>query len=301
MVTSRATIEKIRKIIEKHYAMMTVSVLGAQVFSGDELRKLEEAGIDTSNRESMLAAVYYHNFINNPLSKLSPQNLKEMRMQQNHPGMKPESAATKYSVESINDRTKQFIDKLKADVSTRLENIIRENNDQYKFNALNDPERTSIADDLMKESSLGKVKQRLRDSSKDGNRDWQRVALTEMSNAIGIGSVDRIAQDNAGADLEDIYVYRVIVGDALTCKFCRRFYGDVGDAPKLYRLSTLLANGSNYGPSSSWKPVVGATHPNTRTSQIIELRPGYAVLPGGSVTYIGLSKWRDYIKETIVD
>lgn len=301
MVTSRETLEKIRRIIAKHYSMLTVSVLGAKVFNEEELAKLRAEGVDTSNPDSILSAVYYQNFINNPLSHTSPATLKQMLAQQKQPGIKPTSPATEYSVSSINDRAKQFIDKMSADVSTRIENMVRDNNDTFKFKAMNDPERSDFANDLMKESSLGKVKQRLRDSSHDGNRDWMRIALTEMSNAIGIGSVDRIAEDNAGKDLEDVYVYRVIVGDSLTCKFCRKFYGNVGHAPKLYRLSTLLANGSNWGPSSTWQPVVGATHPNTRTSQIIELRPGYKVLPGGSVTYIGLDKWHDYIQEALVD
>jgi hypothetical protein len=300
MVTSRETLEKIRRIIEKHYSMMTVSVLGSQVFTKDELKRMQDVGIDTSNRESLLSAIYYHNYINNPISKHSPKNLKEMRAQQSTE--KPNTAETRYSVQSVNDRTKQFIDKLAVDTTTRIENIVRANNDAYKFDTINNPGRTSIAEELIKESSLGKVKQLLRDTSKDGNRDWQRVALTEMSNAIGIGSVDRIASDNKGMALEEVFVYRVIVGDAITCKFCRKFYGDVGDAPKVYRLSTLLANGSNYSlPQAAWKPVAGATHPNTRTSQVIELKPGFQVLPGGSVTYIGLAKWIPYVKDVVVD
>ena len=85
------------------------------------------------------------------------------------------------------------------------------------------------------------------------------------------------------------------------CKFCRRFYGDVGQSPKVYKLSSLLANGSNYGlKTDQWKPVVGATHPNTRTSQIIELKPGFQVSAGGKVTYIGREKWNDYLNSVLI-
>lgn len=302
MVLSREVIEKIRKIIERNYSQFTISMLGKSVFSKEEIKQMEAAGLDVTNKDSFLSMVYYHNFINNPVNANSPTSVEDMKAQQSQDGVKPTGEANDYTVGNLNDKAKQYIDKLKTDVVTRIEGFIRDNNDAYKFDALQNLNRDEALDNLVKESSLGRVKQKLRDSAKDANRDWQRVALTEMSNAIGIGSVDRIVTDNRTADLDDIYVYRVIVGDALTCKYCRKFYGDVGQAPKLYRLSTLLANGSNYGlKTESWKPVSGATHPNTRTSQVIELKPGFAVRPGGSVTYIGLAKWADYIHEVLVE
>lgn len=302
MVLSKTVLEKIRKIIEQNYAQFTVSMLGKAVFSKEELKQMQAAGIDIANKESFLSMAYFHNFINNPINENSPTSVEDMKAQQSQPGIKPTGEANDYTVDNLNDKAKQYIDKLRMDVVTRIEGFIRDNNDAYKFDALANLDREDAIDTLVKESSLGRVKQKLRDSNKDANRDWQRVALTEMSNAIGIGSVDRIVTDNRGTDLDDVFVYRIIVGDALTCKYCRRFYGDVGEPPKLYRLSTLLGNGSNYGvKSDAWKPVSGATHPNTRTSQVIELKPGFAVNPGGSVSYIGLAKWNDYIHEVLVE
>lgn len=302
MVISREALAKIREIIDRHYTQFSISMLGRSVFTESELKEMKAAGIDTSNSDSFLSMVYFHNFINNPRGPNAPTSVEDMKGQQSQADIKPTGEANEYTVDNLNDKAKQYIDKLKTDVVTRLEGFIRDNNDAYKFDALQNLDRDVALDNLIKESSLGRVKQKLRDSSKDANRDWGRIALTEMSNAIGIGSVDRIVTDNRGSDLDDIYVYRVIVGDALTCKYCRKFYGDVGEPPKLYRLSTLLANGSNYGlKTDSWKPVSGATHPNTRTSQVIELKPGFMVRPGGSVTYIGLAKWKDYIHEVLVE
>jgi len=301
MVISKETIEKIREIIDKHYNRLTISILGRSVFTPNELRDMEAAGIDTSNKDSLLSMVYYHNFINNPLGREAPTSVEDMKIQQSQEGAKPVGEAHDYTTENLNDKTRQLIEKLKMTVAARIEGFIRDNNDSYKMNALQNLDRTEFLDTLVKESSIGKVKQLLRDSAKDGNRDWQRIAITEMSNAIGIGSVDRIVTDNKTADTDDIYVYRIVVGDSLTCKYCRRFYGEPGAAPKLYRLSTILSNGSNYGlKPDAWKPVAGATHPNERCSQIIELKPGFAVQPGGSVTYIGLAKWHDYIQEVLV-
>lgn len=301
MVTRKATIEEIRQIIEKKYAQLTISVLGRGVFSPEELQRLEDAGIDTSNRQSLLSLVYNHNFINHPVDIDSPQDIKDMERQQAVTGLKPEGEAAEYTTTNINDKTRQYIEKMKLDAMTRLEAIIRENNDAYKMDALKNLDRSPMFDEMIKESTLGKVKQALRDTAKDANRDWTRVALTEMSNAIGISSVDRIVSDNMSSDLDDIYVYRLTVRDSKTCKYCNRFYNDSRDgSPKLYRLSTLLSNGSNFGKKpDSWMPVAGATHPNERCSQTIELKPGWKLLVGGKVTYIGLDKWRDYINEKL--
>lgn len=302
MVTSQATIDRIKRIINKHYSRLVLSVLGRDTLNEQELQQLRDAGYDTSNNDSLLALAYYHNFINAPVDQQSPTSVEDMKGQQSVTGLKPQGEAHEFTTTHLNETAKQYVEKMKLDVSTRIENIIRQNNMDYKFDALQNLNRTDEADQLVKESSLGKVKQRLRDTSKDANRDWQRVALTEMSNAIGAGSVDRIVSDNKDKDSDDVYVYRVIVGDALTCKWCRKFYGDIGQSPKIYRLSTILANGSNFNvPKDQWKPVAGATHPNTRTSQIIELKPGFMVKPGGQVTYIGLEKWKDYIQENLVD
>lgn len=296
MVTKRETIEKIREIIQKHYARLVVSVLGNQVLSTKELAELRSLGVDTSNNDSLLSLVYNHNFINHPVDDISPRSVEDMKGQQSVSGLVPKGEAHSYTIENINDKTKQHIDKLKIDMMTKIEGIIRENNDSYKMNALQNLDRPDEFDDLVKESSLGKLKQKLKDTSKEGSRDWTRVAITEMSNAIGIASVDRIVSDNATKELDDVYVFRITVKDSKTCKWCRRFYDDQDGSPKLYRLSTLLDNGSNYGKKTdAWGPVIGATHPNERCSQMIELKPGYALQSDGSVSYIGLDKWNQYI------
>lgn len=297
MVTNRLTIEKIREIIRKHYSRLAISVLGNTVFSEKELKELQSLGIDTSNPDSLMSMVYYHNFINHPVDEVSPGSVEDVRDQQRVTGLKPQGEAHDYTVENINDKTKQLIEKMKLDVMTRVESTIRDNNDAYKMDALQNLDRTDILDELTKESTLGKLKQKLRDTSGDGNRDWTRIAVTEMSNAIGLGSVDRIVSDNRDTNLEDIYVFRITVKDAVTCKWCRRFYNDSDGSPKLYKLSTLMSNGTtNIGKKTdAWQAVIGSTHYHERCSQMIELKPGWALNGDGSVRYIGLDKWKAYI------
>tara|TARA_R110000868_G_C10973188_1_gene771552 strand:+ start:87065 stop:87973 length:909 start_codon:yes stop_codon:yes gene_type:complete len=300
MVTNKATLDKIRKIIEKHYARLTISVLGKAVYSQSELDQFRALGIDTNKDDSFLELVYNHNFINPATEPDAPTSVEDMKIQQKMIGMVPQGEAHEYAVESLNEKTKQLIEKLRMNITSSVEGIIYQNNDEYKNDALQNLKRTFESDQLVKESSLGKVKQKLKELSGQANRDWQRVALTEMSNAVGVGSVDRIVSLNASKDLDEVYVYRVIVGDEKTCKYCRRFYQDADGSPKVYKLSTLLGNGTNYGKKTdAWQAVVGATHPNTRTSQIIELPSGWKVDPGGKMSFIGVDEFPEYIQNKL--
>lgn len=296
MVISKQTLQRIKEIIDKHYASLTISTLGSSVFTKDELKQLKLLGIDTSNKDSFLELVYNHNFINEQGKLDVPVSTPEMKNQQKIPGIKPVGEAHNYSAEHLNSNSRHLVDKLRNDVKSRMEGIIRDTNNSYKFNALQNLYRTGESDELVKESTIGKLKQQLRDFSSEPNRNWDRIVRTEMSNAVGMGSVDRIVSENKDKSIDDVYVYRIVVADGALCKYCRRFYVDSDGSPKVYKLSTLLNNGSNYGKKADqWRPVSVATHPNERCSQIVELRPGWAVKPGGAVTFISLDKWQEYI------
>lgn len=301
MVTSKKVLEKIREIVDKHYNRIIISFLGSKSLNNAQLKKLREAGFDTDKPDSLLKLIYNQNFINPVGTPNAPTSIQDMKSQQKVPGITPQGEAHEYAIESLEDTTKQYIEKLKMDVTTRIESIIRENNTLYRMDALQNLDRAFETDQLIKESSLGKVKQKLRDTAKEANRDWQRVAITEMGNAIGAGSVDRIVSQNPNKELKEVFVYRKTVNDSKTCKFCRKFYNDTtDDSCKLYRLSTLLGNGTNYGlKTDQWRPVIGSTHPNSRTSPIVEVPPGWAIKSGGGLTYIGLAKWSSYIQNKL--
>lgn len=301
MIISLETLRKIRKIIDSRYNTLTISVLGNSVFTPEELRELRNAGIDTSNQDSFLDLVYNHNYLNQMGKTTNPVSVDEMQKQQAMPSIKPIGEAHIAAVEHLNENAKQSIEKLKQDMTSRVEGLIRSVNQDYKHDALQNLTRLDVEDEIVKESMVGKIKRDLRDYSTEPFRNWDRIVRTEISNAIGAGSVDRIVTDNKEKAISDVYVYRINPNDSATCKYCRSFYIDGDGSPKVYRLTSLLANGSNYGKKApAWQGVSGATHPNCRDSQILELRRGWKVLPGGSVTFIGYDKWDEYISRKVV-
>ena len=71
------------------------------------------------------------------------------------------------------------------------------------------------------------------------------------------------------------------------CKSCMRFWFlPDGITPRVYKLSELMANGSNIGKKQAdWLPTVSNTHPNER-HLMLEVPIGWG-FKGGAISYIG--------------
>lgn len=94
----------------------------------------------------------------------------------------------------------------------------------------------------------------------DWARDFDRIARTELQNAANDASATKIARDNEG---DDPLVYKMPRRDA--CRYCVALYLHEGDfeRPRIFRLSTLVANGTNIGRRvAQWKPTKNVAHPN---------------------------------------
>lgn len=299
MIVSKKTLEKIKKIIENNYRGLLISITGPSVLSEEELLVLKRAGYDVKDKDSLLSLIYYNNVINDLSSQMGPISILEMQKQQQ---AKPSDAMHRAVEEHLNENFAQVVEKLKSDVQAKTEGLIRDYNITHRNKVVQNKDRPKEIDKLVKQSSVGGLKEVLRDSLEGSEKDFERLAITETSNALGMGSVDRIVAQNKDKKHSEIYVYRIPVNDALLCKFCRKFYLDGDESPAVYRLSQILNNGSNYGKKSiDWKAVSGATHPNERCSGILELRPGWKVTPGGKVDFIGYEGWKEYISSKIRD
>lgn len=296
MVIKNDTIERIRAIVEKGYNRLAIAILGRK--NVPESVKAQFPNLDS---KSLLQAAYYHNFINEAGKEGIPQSLQEMERQQGQPGAIPRGEAHEAAVDFVNSNIYQLLQKHKAEVEAQVIGFIRDNNNRYKNDALQNLDRSNEQDSAVKEQTVPTLKRKLKDYVETkASSDWSRIVNTEVSNAIGQGSVDQVVARNKTSDPTQVYVYRINPSDGRTCKYCRKFYIDGDGSPKVYTLSSILSNGTNYGrKADSWLPVAGATHPNCRDSQIIELRPGWAVKSSGAVTYLGMDKWSEYIRNKV--
>lgn len=297
MIISKKALQRIKDVIDNNYKSLLVTTLGTKTLSEAEIARLKDAGFNAEDKDSLLSLIYYNSVLNDLGTTMGPISIEEMQRQQK---AKPKGTLFTTAEEHLNENLAQLIEQLKAKVQAGIEGTIRDYNLAYRNDALQNLTRPEEMDKLVMESTVGGLKRALRDYSGDVLKDWRRIAVTETANAIGLGSVDRVVTQNKDKDLEEIYVFRIPVNDAALCSFCRKFYLDADQSPAVYRLSTLLSNGTNYGKKKhDWKPVATVTHANDRETGIIELKPGWKVLPEGKMEFIGKDVWQEYIQKKL--
>lgn len=146
------------------------------------------------------------------------------------------------------------------------------------------------------ETVAQEVLSRVRKAVAGLRRDWLRVAHTEIHNAAEEARAVALAHRDPGRDPR---VFKRPRADA--CAFCRLLYlRPDGVTPRVFRLSALLANGSNVGrragrPTRSgkgrteWRAVLGAAHPYCGC-ELSVLADGMGFDRGGQLVYVGVRK-----------
>jgi hypothetical protein len=147
---------------------------------------------------------------------------------------------------------------------------------------------------------------RIRKAVGELRRDWLRVAHTELHNASEEAKAIAAANRDPGRDPR---VFKRPRADA--CAFCRLlFLKPDGVTPRVFRLSALLANGSNVGrragrPARSgkgrteWKAVLGAVHPFCGC-ELLVLAVGMGFESRGRLARVGVAK-SDSIEVEVLD
>ena len=95
----------------------------------------------------------------------------------------------------------------------------------------------------------------------DWNRDFDRIIQYTSQTAFETGKALALQRKYG----EEVYVYKSVFQGA--CKHCIRLYltKGLGSAPKVFKISELIANGSNIGRKvEDWKPTLDPIHPYCR-------------------------------------
>jgi hypothetical protein len=136
----------------------------------------------------------------------------------------------------------------------------------------------------------------LNDTVHEWRNRWRTIVDTELARASNYGAMDAILHNNPSKNPEEILVYKVGPMDGAVCDECRKFWFHDGNTPRVYRMSELIAGGSNLGRKrKDWKPTVDNTHPNERHFVLQELKPGYGFM-GSKKIYIG-EKHDEYLRQ----
>jgi len=191
-----------------------------------------------------------------------------------------------YSIKQLRLNAGQFIDKFAEKEASEINSIVSSQLLKHT-QQMRDATKEELSEGVINNRTNKEIARRLRKRTKDYGKDWDRVVTTELARAQNLGAFDAIVENNIDKKQSEIYVYKTGAKDDKVCKYCRKFwFTDDGVTPKVYKLSELVANGSNIGrKAADWEPTVDITHPNGR-HYLQELPLGFG-FRGGGLAYMG--------------
>lgn len=253
MALTPSQIRQIKKVIEEHMNVIMELTIGDTKVSPETLKKI---GVPKSVSNLITDSYKYGKLttvMNKNLSKMSPQEVNDMLKK-----LKVSSRQQR-SMEYLKAKTQLSIDNLtqrmtSAVITSALQNQL----DMYQAIGQVVPEA------VKKNTDRYKVVQQLRDLTQDWERDWHRVAHSEMWDAKVQGEANAIMDNESPISKKgkDTMVFKRPAPNA--CNKCKQLYLEAdGITPKLFKITELQANGSNYGKKQAdWKPTLGILHPN---------------------------------------
>jgi len=203
--------------------------------------------------------------------------------------------AEREAVALLRDRIGQHVRGLGNKFESTAGHILVDADDKLRRRRLTKLQ-TAVISGAEERTTAQDVAQRIRDATKDFKRDWFRVAHTELHNATEEAKAIVIA--HRGPERDPRVFKRP---HASACSFCVLLYLKPDKVtPRIFRLSALLANGSNVGrragrPTRSgrsrteWKAVVGAIHPLCQC-ELHVFPDGMGFNERGEMVYVGVKK-----------
>lgn len=266
MALKAVTTKKINEAANRFIAWLKYHAIGPQALTKKELKDLVMAGmIDVKAPKTAVARSYLET--HDQLTKLpAPKPIRQGSIDF------LERQFARYAEKA----GKQFATDMLSQIESQISPFVDKQEGKHVYDMLRN--KTKHAKNL-RSALNGQVK--------DWSMRWKMIVTTELSRASNYGALDAIFQNNKGQDPKEIYVYKVGPNDGATCKYCKRFwFMSDGVTPKVYKLSELIANGTNIGRKQrDWKPTVDVTHPNGRHT-LVQLQSGWG-FQGGHLHYIG--------------
>jgi hypothetical protein len=138
-----------------------------------------------------------------------------------------------------------------------IKNLASKRKDELKRMISEEDVRNEISEAISKRKSIQKIVSEWGTKTGDWQRDYARIAETEMNSIFQLGRATQI-EERYGKDQK---VYKDVFEGA--CRHCIRLYltGGIESQPKIFTLQELQENGTNIGLKvNDWKPIVGSTH-----------------------------------------
>ena len=166
----------------------------------------------------------------------------------------PLSPTEKFAIEVARVRAGEYCRGLGNTIAEDLSEIFIEA-DEEQAAAIRSEIADAVQAGIARRKTIKQVASDIGNRKGDWCRDLERIAATELHDAMEEGEADYI-EDRHGAEAR---VAKEVSPDA--CDECKALY-QVDGHPRIFSLADLRANGTNVGRKrAQWQPVVGATHP----------------------------------------
>ena len=293
MIIGEKKIKEIRETFRLRYNAFIYRMAGPEVLTKEEIQELIDKGLIKVDdpRQGLVTDAYSVTRLRNDLPHADRPKMSLKEFREDLPRVLPPlTAREQYAVQHIRQSAGDYLKKLRDTALASVVGTVRAWNYDERNRLLTDIVRPTIEGGLEDTKvTVNTLASRLREKTGDLHRDWLRTAKTELSNALNLGAADSIIARNREKGTDEIQVYKIAHLDAALCPYCRKFYVETdGITPKVYTMTELMANGSNFGRKApDWKPTIGATHPNERC-ELVELPKGFGFEPGSNrSTFMG--------------
>lgn len=266
MLFSEAEIKKILDNVDLMVVKMVAQVLGKDFLTKENLDLLKRKGVDLIKLIPKFPS-HYQAFLfgrvstavgTNATAQMSYSEFTAFlsKMGLFEPTAR-EMAFYKVAANKTYTHIKGFSERIKNDVRASIsaeELSYLQAQEAAKADAVLKKE---LLDGTFEKRSVKKITSNLANQMNDWNRDWGRIVETESQDIYNLGRAEIIMEE----DPDPLVYFDVFPG---ACRHCIRLYikGGIGSEPKVFHLSELMANGTNYGvKSKDWKATIHPVHP----------------------------------------
>jgi len=246
---TKKQLKKIEELIRRKFLVFTYESLGERALTRDELNMLKDAGLLRSTVRSFTGDAFALGKVVAAIDrtkaiKLGFDDLAKLAAKS------PITTVEKYTIDWASEHTGQYIKGISDDMVKEVKTTVTRAASSA-IRAVQD----EVVSAIRNRKTVSELKTALFHRIDDKYRDWQRVAQTEMNNAIQNGIYSSI-RDKHGPDQ---LVYKR--PNASACKHCKRVYlEDDGFTPIIFKMTDL--KDSNYGlKAANWEPTIGSVHP----------------------------------------
>lgn len=252
-------ITRISEIINTHYSMIAMSVVGEEALTAQEKSTLLKHGIDIDKVADKFPPYFRSYYMGRLTAMLEDKYMREITNEDFIKYLEkgqfvPMSALERAEYEISRSMTYNTIKGLAHKITDNTRDMMLEQNRRNLI-------RETVSEAVKNRETVQEIVSRLGHKTGEWDRDWKRIAVTEMQNVYNLGKAAEIRRKYG----VDSLVFKDVFEGA--CRHCISLYltDGIGSKPIVFKLSDLIANGTNVGRKvADWKPVVESTHPHCR-------------------------------------